>query len=92
MNIKPIGNRLLVKAIKEEEMTKSGIILPETIDKEKKAQGEIVALGIGKKLARLELKAGDKVIFSKYAGEEIKMDNEDFKILNYDEVLAVIEN
>ncbi|MFA5029737.1 MAG: co-chaperone GroES [Patescibacteria group bacterium] len=91
MTIKPIGDRVLVKPLKEEEVTKSGIVLPETIDKEKKAEGEIVALGKGEKIDKLELKAGQRVLFGKYAGEEVKVDEQEYKILSHEDVLAVIE-
>jgi len=91
MTIKPIGDRALVRAVKEEEITKSGIILPDTVDKEKKAQGEIIALGSGEKIVKLNLKIGQKVIYSKYAGEEIKIDETEYKILGHEDILAVIE-
>lgn len=91
MNIKPLGNRLLVKPIKEEEITKSGIVLPDTVDKEKKAEGEIISLGNGEKLAKLNLSAGQKVLFKKWGGEEVKVEGEDYKILDHEDVMAVIE-
>lgn len=91
MSIKPVGDRLLVKATAQEEMTKSGIVLPDTIDKEKKAEGEIVALGNGEKITQLGLQVGQKIIFGKYSGEEIKVGASEYKVLNHDDVLAVIE-
>lgn len=91
MNIKPIGDRVLIKAVAEEETTKSGIVLPDTIDKEKKAEGQIQAVGQGDKVAKLGLQAGQKVLFGKYAGEEVKVGDEEYKILNHDDILAVIE-
>ncbi|MFA6027722.1 MAG: co-chaperone GroES [Patescibacteria group bacterium] len=92
MKIQPLGDRILVKPMTEEETTKSGIILPDTVDKEKKAQGEILAIGKGEKIAKLELKEGDKVIFGKYAGDEIELDDKkEYKFLKYDEILAVIK-
>ncbi len=90
MNIKPIGDRVLVKPCKEEEVTASGIVLPDTVDKEKKAEGEIVALGNGEDLAKLGLVVGMKVLFKKWGGEEVTSDGEDYKILNHDDVVAVI--
>ncbi|MFA6594250.1 MAG: co-chaperone GroES [Candidatus Buchananbacteria bacterium] len=90
MNIKPLGDRVLVAAVKEEEMTKSGIILPDTA-KEKKAEGEVVAVGEGEKVSKLGLKPGQKVICGKYAGDEIKVDDKEYKILSSEDVLAVIE-
>ena len=91
MSIKPIGNRLLVKPVTEAEVTKSGIVLPDTIDKEKKAEGEVMAIGNGEKVAKLGLQVGQKILFGKYAGEEIKQSEQEYKILNHDDVLAVIE-
>ncbi|OGH85464.1 MAG: co-chaperone GroES [Candidatus Magasanikbacteria bacterium RIFOXYC12_FULL_33_11] len=91
MNIRPLGDRLLVKPQVEEEKTLSGIILPETIDKEKKAQGEILALGNGEKLAKLDLAVGMKVLFKKWGGEEIKIGDVDYKILDHVDVIAVVE-
>lgn len=94
-NIRPLGDRVLVKPNKEEEITASGIVLPDTVDKEKKAEGTVLALGDGEKLAKLNLKVGDKVLFEKWGGEEVKIgkgkDEEEYKILPHDKVLAVIE-
>ena len=90
MNIKPLGDRVLVAPIKEEEITKSGIILPETA-KEKKAEGEIIAVGTGEKISKLELRPGQKVLFSKYGGDDIKIEDKEYKILTNEDLLAVIE-
>jgi len=90
-SVKPIGDRVLVKPVTEAEVTKSGIVLPDTIDKEKKAEGEILAVGGGDKVSKLGLSAGQKVLFGKYSGEDIKLSDEELKILNYDDVLAVVE-
>ena len=95
MNIKPLGDRVVVKVLALEEKTKSGIVLPETA-KEKPQEGEVVAVGEGRFLengdrATLEVKAGDRVIYSKYSGSEVKMDGEEYLILNGDrDILAVI--
>ena len=91
MNIRPLGDRILVKPQAEEEKTASGIFLPDTADKEKKAEGEIIALGNGEKLAKLGLSVGMKVLFKKWGGEEIKIGDVDFKILDHVDVIAVIE-
>lgn len=96
MNIKPLGDRVLVKPIKEEEVTKSGIVLPDTVDKEKKMEGEVIAVGQGKILdngerAKMEVKVGDKVIFEKWGGEEVKVGKEEYKILEQGKILAIIE-
>lgn len=85
MNIKPLGNRVLVLPKKEEEITASGIVLPDTVDKEKKAEGEIVAVGNGPAISALGLKVGDKVLYKKWGGEEVKVgrgkDEVEYKIL-----------
>lgn len=86
MNIKPLGDRVVVKALAQEEKTKSGIVLPDTA-KEKPQQGEVIAVGPGKVLENgqrlpLDVKVGDKVIYSKYAGTEIKVDGQDVLILD----------
>lgn len=100
MNIKPLGDRVLVKPSKQEEITATGIVLPETVDKEKKAEGEIVAMGTGEAIAKMGLKVGSKVLFKKWGGEEIKMgkgkDAEDYKILfvsndDKSDVIAILE-
>lgn len=94
MNIRPLGDRIIIKVIEMEETTKSGIVLPGTA-KEKPMQGEVLAVGSGEmvdgKKIPLELKVGDKVIYSKYAGTEVKMDGGEYLILRQNDVLAVIE-
>jgi len=94
MNVKPLGDRVVLKALAQEEKTKSGIVLPDTA-KEKPQQGEILAVGTGKVLengqkAPMEVKVGDKVIFSKYAGTEIKVDGEEVLILGERDILAIL--
>ncbi|NLT96178.1 MAG: co-chaperone GroES [Clostridia bacterium] len=94
MNIKPLGDRVVIKPLAQEEKTKSGIVLPDTA-KEKPQQGEVLAVGTGKVLengqrAPMEVKVGDKVIFSKYAGTEIKVDGEEVLILGERDILAII--
>jgi chaperonin GroES len=99
--IKPLGDRILVKQFTEEEVTASGIVLPDTAEKEKKAQGKIIAVGNGQEIAKLGLKEGDVVIFGKYSGEEVEMmeqgKKEEYKILyvgreeDKGEVLAIVE-
>ncbi len=91
MKLKPLGNRVVVEPFTEEQTTASGIILPQTIDKEKKAEGKIVAIGDGDKIKALKLNVGDKVLFGKYAGEEVTVDKVDYKILSDEDVLAVLE-
>ncbi|MFZ5753175.1 MAG: co-chaperone GroES [Bacillota bacterium] len=94
MNIKPLGDRVVIKTLAQEEKTKSGIVLPDTA-KETPQQGEVLAVGTGKTLENgqkvpLEVKVGDKVIFSKYAGTEIKIDGQEVMILNERDILAII--
>ncbi|MBU1165166.1 co-chaperone GroES [Patescibacteria group bacterium] len=91
MKLKPLGDRVVVQPLTEAETTKSGIILPDTVDKEKKAEGTIVAIGDGEKIQKLNLKERDKVLFGKYAGEEVKVDEIEYKILSDEDVLAIIE-
>ncbi len=101
MKVKPLGNRILVKQLSTEEVTKSGIVLPATADKEKKAQAKIVEVGNGPEISQLGLKVGDTVVFGKYAGEEVEMEENgekvEYKILNVgkekddSDVLAVLE-
>lgn len=90
MNIKPIGDRLLIATAKEEEITKSGIILPGSAQ-EKRAEGEIIALGAGEKISKLGLATGQKIIYNKYSGDEVKVDGKEYKILNHEDILAIIE-
>lgn len=94
MNIKPLGDRVVIKVMESEETTKSGIVLPGTA-KEKPMQGEIIAVGSGEiidgKKVPLEVKVGDKVLYSKYAGTEVKMDGSEYLIVRQSDVLAVIE-
>lgn len=93
MNIKPLADRVIIKALPMEEKTKSGIIMPDTA-KEKPQEGEVVAVGPGKmeKGVRivLDVKTGDRVIYSKYAGTEVKYDGEEYLILKETDILAII--
>ena len=95
MKIRPLHDRLVVKRTQEEEKTKGGIIIPDTA-KEKPIEGTVVAVGSGKELKNgkvhpLEVKAGDKVLFGKYSGTEVKVDGEDLLVMREDDVMAVIE-
>jgi len=94
MNVKPLADRVIVKAAEAEEVTKGGIILPDTA-KEKPQQGEIVAVGPGKvsdsgNLVDMTLKAGDTVLYGKYSGTEITVDGEDVLIMRESDILAVV--
>jgi chaperonin GroES len=96
MKIRPLCDRILVRRIKEEEKTKGGIIIPDTA-KEKPQEGKVVAVGKGKtnekdgKLIPLEVKAGDKILFGKYSGSEIKLEGEEHLILREDDILGILE-
>ena len=90
MKLQPLGNRVVVEPLTSEESTKSGIILPDTVDKEKKAEGKVLAIGDGEKILKLGLAVGDKVIFGKYAGEDVKVDEIEYKILGHEDVLAKV--
>ena len=95
MNIKPLHSNVLIKAIAQDEITKSGIILPGTINKERPEKGEVIAVGPGRLLkdgqrASLMVKVGDKVIFKKYSPDEIKIDEEEFLIINEEDILAIL--
>lgn len=95
VKIKPLGDRILIKPLKAEEKTKGGIILPDTA-KEKPQEGKVVAVGKGKTLESgkaepLEVKVGDKVLYGKYSGTEIKIEGEEHLIVKEEDVLAIIE-
>lgn len=94
-NIKPIGDKILVKRVEAEETTAGGIVLPDTA-KEKPKEGEIIALGEGKQLesgerADFQVEEGDRVIFASYAGTEVTVEGEDYLLMSEDDILAVIE-
>ena len=93
MKLKPLGDRVVVKPDEKEEMTKSGIVLPDTA-KEKPQEGKVVAVGTGKyeegQKIPMEVKVGDKVIYSKYGGTEVKVEGDDYLILSERDILAVI--
>jgi chaperonin GroES len=95
MSFRPLHDRVLVRRVKEEEKTKGGIIIPDTA-KEKPMEGKVIAVGKGKvledgKIHPLDLKAGDRVLFGKYSGTEVKIDGEEHLIMREDDILGVIE-
>ena len=95
MKIRPLQDRVIVKRVEEEEKTKGGIIIPDTA-KEKPQEGEIIAVGPGKvtddgKKVPMEVKVGDRVLFGKYSGSEIKIDAEERLIMREDDILGIIE-
>ena len=96
MNLKPLRDQVIVKPIELEEVTKSGIVIPDTARKEKPQEGVIVAAGDGKlddsgKTIPMVVKVGDKVIYSKYSGSEIKLDDEEFLIMREENIFAIVE-
>ena len=95
LKIRPLQDRILLKRVKEEEKSKGGIIIPDTA-KEKPIEGEVIAVGSGKILEdgtvrKIDLKVGDRVLFGKYSGTEVKIDGEDRIIVREDDILGVIE-
>ncbi len=95
MKIRPLHDRILVKRLAEEEKSKGGIIIPDSA-KEKPAEGEVVAVGNGKKMddgtvTPLEVSTGDRVLFSKYSGTEIKIDGEEYLVMREDDILGIID-
>jgi chaperonin GroES len=94
VRLKPLGDRVLVKALDKKEETRSGIIIPETA-KEKPQEGEVLAVGPGKfeegKISPMYVKAGDKVLYGKYAGQELKVDGQEYLIMHQDDILGIVE-
>lgn len=95
MNIKPLFDHVLIEPIKGEEKTKSGILLPETMEKERSEQGRVVAVGPGQmkagKIVPMQVKVGDTVIFTKYGPTEIKIEDKEYLIAKQAEILAIVE-
>ena len=95
MNVRPLQDRLLVRRVEETEKTKGGIIIPDSA-KERPLEGKVIAVGSGKRLddgtlVALDVKAGDRILFGKYSGTEVKVDGEECLILREDDILAVLE-
>ena len=95
MKLRPLQDRILVQRVKEEEQTKGGIIIPDTA-KEKPAEGKVVSVGNGKlddkgKRIALEVKKGDRILFGKYSGTEVKMEGEEYLIMREEDVLGIID-
>ncbi|MFH1078459.1 MAG: co-chaperone GroES [Patescibacteria group bacterium] len=96
MQLRPLGDRVIVKPAAKEEMTKAGIILPDTVDKERPEQGEVIAVGPGRLLdsgtrAAMSLKVGDRIVFKKYSPDEVKVEDQDYLVIAESDVMAVIE-
>lgn len=96
MQIKPLADYVLIEPIKEEEKTKTGILLPDTAEKERPEQGRVIAVGPGKKnskgdVIKLEVKEGDRVLFTKYGPNEIKVEDKEYLITKEEDILAILE-
>lgn len=96
MKLRPMGDRVIVKAVAREEVSKSGIILPDTVDKERPEQGEVIAVGPGRLLdngtrAPMSVKIGDVVVFKKYSPDEVKIDGQEHLVIAESDILAVVE-
>lgn len=95
-NLEPLGDKVILKPIAEDEVTKSGIVLPDTAEKEKPEKAEVIAVGPGKTLdngqkSDMTVKVGDKVLFTKYGPNEIKVDDEEYLIASMDDILAIVK-
>jgi chaperonin GroES len=96
VSLRPLGDRVVVKALARESVTQSGIVLPDTVAKEKPQEGEILAVGPGKvldngKRTSLEVHVGQRILFAKYAGTEVKIDGQDYLILRESDIMGIIE-
>lgn len=94
--LKPLNDKVIIKPIEEKEKTKFGIVLPETIEKEKKEKGEIIAVGPGKLLdngqrAAMSVKTGDLVLFKKYSADEVKIEQEEYLVIDEADIIGIIE-
>lgn len=96
MHLRPLGDRVVVKPLSQEEVTRSGIIMPATVDKERPERGEVIAIGPGKMLdngsfAPVGVKVGDKIVFKKYSPDEVKIDKQEYLVISESDIMAVIE-
>lgn len=96
MKLRPLQDRIIVERIEEETTTAGGIIIPDTVSKEKPQEGQIVAVGKGKvtddgKVIPMDVKVGDRVLFGKYAGSDVKIDGKEYLIMREDDILGVVE-
>ena len=97
MNIRPIHSNVIVKAITDDVVTASGIVLPDTVDKEKPEKGQVIAIGPGKILDNgqrfpISVQIGQKIIFKKYSPDEIKVDGEEYLVISDNDIIAILEN
>lgn len=95
VKLKPLGGKALIKPMKEEKMTKSGIVLPDTAEKDELEQGEVIAVGDGKfdhgQVIPMKVKVGDKVILKKYGPDKVKIDGEDYLVADEDDMVGIVE-
>ena len=96
MALRPLNDHVIVKAISEDEVTASGIVLPDTVDKERPEKGEVIAIGPGKLLdngqrAEMGVKVGDRVVFKKYSPDEVKVENEELLVISESDIIAILE-
>ena len=91
MQIKPVGDRILVTVLEDTNTTKSGIVLPETSEKQKKSEGEVIEIGTGEKIGKLNLKVGSIVMFGKYAGDEVEIDKTEHRFLKEEDILGIVQ-
>lgn len=97
MKIEPLHDKVVIKPLSQEEVTASGIVLPDTVDKEKPMQGEVVAVGPGKRLesgarAEMSVTVGDKVLFTKYAPDEVEIDDDEYLVIEEEKILAIVRD
>ena len=96
-NIEPLNDKVVIKPLSQEEVTASGIVLPDTVDKEKPMQGEVIAVGPGKydedgKRMPMSVSVGDKVLFTKYAPDEVEIDDEEYLVIDEDKILGIVKD
>ncbi len=96
VKLRPLNDKVIIKPIREDEKTKAGIVLPDTVEKEKPEKGEVIAVGPGKLLengqrAPMSVKVGDKVIFKKYSPDEIKINKEEYLVIDESDIIGIIE-
>ena len=96
MQLKPLNDHVIVEPITEDKVTKSGIVLPDTVDKEKPEKGKVIAVGDGKIMEngqrlKMSVKIGDKVMFKKYSPDEVKIDGKDYLVIREEDIIAIIE-
>ena len=97
MNLKPLNDRLIVEPAVKEEVTKMGIIIPDTVDKERPEQGMVIAVGPGKLLengtrSTMSVKVGDKIVFKKYSPDEVKIDGKEYLVISESDAIAILES